>query len=251
MEPVLFRSGNLIVPSYSFMLSLSFLVGGSLLVLLGVKRGASAYKLVGLVVVVQIAAAVGSRALFLLNESPSFGVRFSRVLAISPGGFALNGGVTLSLLTTWLYLRLAKLPFWSVADWAAPSLAVGIFLTRLGCFLGGCCYGKPTALPWGVQFPPGSLAARTVGFPHLVHPTQLYEGLAGLAMLGLILAWRKRPAFEGQSFLILGLLYMAVRILNDFFRGDALEDYLWQVTQTQVFSLILGTAIFLFGDLRQ
>lgn len=238
MEPILFRLGSVIVPSYSFMLSLSFLLGGILMLLVAARQGASIYKVMGLIVAGQVAAVVGSRALFILNRGGA--VSLAEAFAISPGGFALNGGVAFAVLTAFIYVRVAGLSFLCVTDWAAPSLALGIFVNKIGCFLGGCCYGKPTSVPWGVEFPDGSLAAQTFGLPHLVHPTQIYEGMAGLVILGLILALRKQSSFEGQMFLHLAIVYMSVRFLNDFLRADAVQGFFWELTQTQFFSLLFG-----------
>ncbi len=238
MEPVLFRLGSTIVPSYSFMLSLSFLLGGILMLLMAARNGGPIYKVTGLIVATQAAALAGSRALFIVNSGETLSL--AEALAISPGGFALNGGIAFTLLTALVYVQSAGLPFLRLADWAAPSLGLGIFVTKIGCFLGGCCYGNSTSLPWGVQFPKGSLAARDFGLPHLVHPTQIYEAMAGLIILGLILTLRKRRRFEGQMFLLVAIGYMGVRFLNDFLRADAVHGYFWGLTQTQFLSLVLG-----------
>ncbi len=240
MYPYLLYADDLVVPSYSFMLALSFLAGGALFVLTGVRWGASALALIGLVISVQVAAMVGSRLLFVLNGLLRDDVGLSRASAISPGGFEINGGVAFGLLAGWLYLRLARLPFWPVADWAAPAIALGFFLAKTGCYMGGCCYGTPTALPWGVEFPAGSLVAQEYGLPHSVHPTQLYDGLYGLALGGLLVATRRRQAFEGQLFLIMALAFMAMRFLSGFVRGDVSGGDPARMTQTQVVSLILG-----------
>jgi phosphatidylglycerol:prolipoprotein diacylglycerol transferase len=220
------------------MLSLSFFLGGILMLLVAARHGASIYKVAGLIVASQVAALVGSRALFILNRGGTDSL--AEAFAISPGGFALNGGVVFAVLTAIIYVRVASLSFWCVSDWSAPSLALGIFVNKMGCFLGGCCYGTPTSLPWGVEFPRGSLAAQNFGLPHLIHPTQIYEGIAGLAILGLILAPRKQSAFEGRVFLLLAMAYMSARFLNDFLRADAVQGYFWGLTQSQFFSLLFG-----------
>ncbi len=238
MYPVLLSFDTLTVHSYSVLLSFSFLMGGLLLVLLGARQGASIFKLAGLAVAIQIAAMVGSRALFVLNQGQD---SLASASIISVGGLAQNGGIVLALLTVLVYVKLADLSFWSVTDWTAPALALGIFVARIGCFLAGCCYGKPTELPWAVEFPPQSPAVRAFGVAHSVHPTQLYESLAGLVILGLILVRRRRESFAGSAFLLLGIVYSTVRILNDALRGDTVGDCAWILTQTQVFTLLVGT----------
>jgi phosphatidylglycerol:prolipoprotein diacylglycerol transferase len=198
----------------------------------------------GFVVAVQVGALVGSRALFVFNDGIG---GWDEALVLSPGGFALNGGIAVALLAAWLYVRGTNQRFWEVADWAAPSLALGIFITKIGCFLGGCCYGAPTALPWGVQFPAGSLAASTFGEHHHLHPAQLYEAAAGLILFAVSLVASNRRAFEGQRGLTLAVLYLAVRAVNEFARGDARPMLFGVLTQTQFVSVVVGAvAVTLF-----
>jgi len=236
VHPILFHLGSLELPSHPTLLSLSFLLGGALFLLAGMKRGASGYRLAGLVLVVQAAAFAGSRALFVLSEGT---VPLSDALALRPGGVALNGGVIGALLLGWVYVKASGWSFWTLADWAAPSLALGVFLTKVGCFLSGCCYGHPTNLPWGVRYPVGSEAGAVFGSRPL-HPAPLYEGLAGLALLGLLAARPLRSGFAGRRFLVFGVLYLAVRALNDLARGDVRPGPSTGLTQTQWFSLALG-----------
>lgn len=234
MDPILFNVGSVAVPSYPFMLSLSFLLGGLLFVFLGHRQGASIHKLIWLAVIVQLSAEFGSRVLFVLNR----GDDPANVFLLSPGGFYVNGGIAVAVLAAIIYIRLAGLQFWKVADWAASPLALGILLTKIGCFLGGCCFGAPTNLPWGVEFPVGSPAASALGIPHSVHPAQIYEALAGLAILVAVLYSSKRRTFDGSVFLTLAIMYMGVRVLNDFLRGDRLPAGLWDTSQTQLISLV-------------
>jgi phosphatidylglycerol:prolipoprotein diacylglycerol transferase len=89
---------------------------------------------------------------------------------------------------------------------------LGAAVGRVGCFLAGCCHGRPTDAAWGVRFP------RLEG---PVHPTQLYDAAAALA-LGLLLAWRwPRRRFAGENIGLLLVGYPLLRSLTEFFRGDA------------------------------
>jgi phosphatidylglycerol:prolipoprotein diacylglycerol transferase len=109
-----------------------------------------------------------------------------------------------------------------VADAVAPGIALGHVVGRLGCVLAGCCYGKPTALPWGLTFS-DPFAAANVGTPlHVaLHPTQIYDAAANLLILVLVLATEKRgKAFAGRTFWLYMLLYAVSRFSLEFFRGD-------------------------------
>ena len=93
---------------------------------------------------------------------------------------------------------------------------------RFGCFFAGCCYGKPTTLPWGITFT-DPFAAANVGTPlgvHL-HPTQLYEaGAEVLILLGLLLTEKKGKRYPGRTFWLYILLYAVSRFIIEYFRGD-------------------------------
>jgi phosphatidylglycerol:prolipoprotein diacylglycerol transferase len=101
-------------------------------------------------------------------------------------------------------------------DIAAPAFALYWFFARLGCFSGGCCYGRPAeGLWWAVTFPAGHSYA---GIP--IHPTQLYEAFGMLAILALLLGLRKVPAFEGALIWVFLATYGLLRFVIEFYRGD-------------------------------
>jgi phosphatidylglycerol:prolipoprotein diacylglycerol transferase len=137
-------------------------------------------------------------------------------------------------------LKSTNPPSWKIADFAVPALAVGIFLTKIGCFLGGCCFGKETSFFLAVRFPPDSLAAQKFGALHLVHPTQLYEAFSGLIILAVVILFvRKHRIFDGQLFLSFMILYLIARTFNEALRGDAVHDYIFHLTQTQFLNILL------------
>ena len=142
-------------------------------------------------------------------------------VATFQSGGTFYGGVVGAILTIVLYAHFQKMPLLSVMDTSAAALPLGHAIGRLGCFAAGCCYGKPTAVPWGVTFT-NPTAAQIAGTPldvHL-HPTQLYE--SGAEFLNfLILVWLGgRQRFKGQLLGTYFLLYGAERGTIEFFRGD-------------------------------
>lgn len=147
------------------------------------------------------------------------------------GGLAFYGGFILATIFGLWYIKREKLPLGKVTDMASWTIPLGLTWGRIGCFLNGCCFGKPTTLPWAVQFPKWSIAFYT----HLerdwvtlsdntslpVHPTQLYESLASLFIFGFIyfyLSQRKR--FDGELFLVSTVLYATFRFIIEFVRDD-------------------------------
>ena len=97
------------------------------------------------------------------------------IFAFWQGGLTIHGAVIGSILVGIWYSHWKKVSFWKLADTIAPSLALGQFIGRLGCFLNGCCYGVSTELPWGVKFNSPSSLIPYAMLGKKVHPTQLYE----------------------------------------------------------------------------
>lgn len=240
MQPILFNIGNVKISSFSFMLSLAFI--SCTLIAIGVckRQIISINNIFGLMISIQISGLLGSRLLFVMNNYSQFESDLTKIFSPSLGGFAFTGGLISSLLTAIIYLKLAKLPFWKISDCAVYPIAVGICLTKIGCFLGGCCYGKETTSVLGVQFPADSLAAQKFGIPHSIHPTQLYEGFSSLIILTVIISFaRKHHKFEGQLFLSYMILFLTARAHNESLRGDVSHDFILKLSQTQFVLIIM------------
>jgi phosphatidylglycerol:prolipoprotein diacylglycerol transferase len=108
-----------------------------------------------------IAGVVGARAFFVIHYFEEFRDNPLGVFEIWKGGLELLGGVILAIAVIWLYIRHHRLPMRHYLDALAIGLVVALVFGRIGCFLNGCCYGKPTDLPWGVAFPYGSFSYRS------------------------------------------------------------------------------------------
>ena len=239
MQSILFKIGSVSVPAHSFMLSLAFIIGALIAIGFCKKQIISINNIFVLIILIQISSTLGSRLLFVINNYSQFKTILLKVFSLSTGGLAFTGGLFLSILVAIIYIKLNNLPFWKISDCVVPSIGVGIFLTKIGCFLGGCCYGKETSSFLGVQFPADSLAAQKFGVQHLVHPTQLYEAFSGLIILAIaILYVPKHRKFEGQLFLSFMTLYLIGRTLNEAFRGDAVHNYIFNLSQTQFLNII-------------
>jgi phosphatidylglycerol:prolipoprotein diacylglycerol transferase len=145
--------------------------------------------------------------------------------------------------------RRLGLPMWTVADTLTPAIALGTMFGRIGCFLNGCCYGRPTKLPWGVVFPPGSFAALEFG-SEPIHPSQLYFALAGLVLFAVTWVLRKRMHVPGTLFWTFIILFAVIRIPLDFTRAyepGALALAIGGVSVTE--SQVTSVALVLFGAL--
>ena len=115
-----------------------------------------------------------------LGEEPASALIFSR------GGMSWFGGFAGGLVAGITSLRRRRVPVVTALSAAAPAMAAGQAIGRVGCFLVGDDYGRPSSLPWAVAFPNGLPPTSS-----LVHPTQLYEALGLLPIMWLLIRWRR------------------------------------------------------------
>jgi phosphatidylglycerol:prolipoprotein diacylglycerol transferase len=215
--PILFRLGSLTIYAYGFFVAIGFLLGFFIAVRRGREEGIPFERIVDLLFCIVLSALLGSRLLFVLTDLDYYRDHPLQIFRVWEGGLVFYGGLILAIVVSIGYLRWNRLPVWKFGDISAISIALGLFFGRIGCFFAGCCYGKETSLPWGMTFTdPNSLAHLNIN----LHPTQVYEAIASLALF-LFLDWkRKKKAFEGQIFWLFLLLYSVIRFLIEFWRDD-------------------------------
>ena len=126
-------------------------------------------------------------------------------------------------------------------DYLAPSLGLGEFFTRIGCFLNGCCFGKPTESTFGMIFPPDSAAGMYYPGEH-VHPSQLYNSLAGLLIFGALLYLERYKRFQGYTALLYFMMYAVGRFVIDYSRHYESELVYLGLSHNQVLSLCVFLA---------
>ncbi len=238
--------------SYGVMLGTSLVVGWYLTLTLAERDGLPKEVMANCYVITALSAVVGSRLLYIATNLDEFH-SVADAFAFRRGGLAVYGGFLGGYLASWAYLRPHGLRLMPWADVAVPSLASGLFVTRIGCYLFGCDFGKrlgddaPAFLKTLGTFPhwkvgtleagegapayarhlevyrgtplAAELAKMNHSFP--VHPTQIYESLAGLALLVLVLAQRKNQRFRGQIFFTFAFGYGYLRFLLEMLRDDA------------------------------
>ncbi len=198
-------------------MAVAFLAGMGLALREAARLGEDTDRILDLCFYVLIAAVVGSRILYVITDWPTFQQDPMEVFRIWHGGLVYYGGLIAAFFTALGYIRKRGLFLWKTADVLAPSIALGQCIGRIGCFFAGCCYGRPSHLPWAVIFTDqDSLAPR--GIP--LHPTQLYSSLNALCIFVILMYLRRIKAFEGQVFWTYVLLYGVTRSIIEFFRGD-------------------------------
>lgn len=218
MHPEILRWGLLRVTSYGLLLAVAFLVGTWLALREARRLRLDEDGLVSLILVVLVAGVLGARALYVLEHIEEFRGSYLSVLALWQGGLTLYGGIVGGVAAGVIAAPLLRLPRWTAADALAPSIALGTAFGRVGCFLNGCCYGRPTGGPWGVVFPPDSFAGLAYGSQPL-HPSQLYFSATGLGVFLLAWAMRRRTHTPGTLFWGVVALLALVRIPLDLTRA--------------------------------
>jgi phosphatidylglycerol:prolipoprotein diacylglycerol transferase len=163
MYPELFEIPviHVTVKSYGLMMVLGFLAAVTLIRYLSRSFTTDPQHITNAALYSLIAGVVGARVFFVIHYFDSFRDDPLAVFAIWRGGLELLGGVLLAVAVILLYIRYHKLPLRHYLDALAVGLMLALVFGRIGCFLNGCCYGKPTELPWGVRFPYGSFACRS------------------------------------------------------------------------------------------
>jgi phosphatidylglycerol:prolipoprotein diacylglycerol transferase len=243
MHPEILQWGFLQIRSYGLMLALAFLAGTWLSLREARRLRLDEDRVVTVILVSLVAGVLGARMLYVLEHIAEFRREWGSVLALWQGGLTLYGGIVAGAVMGLLAAQRLGLPRWSVADALTPAIALGTAFGRMGCFLNGCCYGRPTSQPWGVTFPPDSFAGLEFGNAR-VHPSQLYFAIAGIALYIVSVLLRDRFRAPGQLFwTMLGLLAL-VRIPLDLTRAYESEAVLLtlgrlQVTESQVMSVAL------------
>jgi phosphatidylglycerol---prolipoprotein diacylglyceryl transferase len=276
-----YEAPNVPIYAYGVMLGMSLVVGWYLSLPLAEKDGLPRETMANCYVVTALAAIAGSRILYILTNPDEFKSIWD-LFALRNGGLVAYGGFIGGLLGSWAFLAPKKIRLLAWADDAVPSLASGLLITRIGCYLFGCDFGKrlPDDAPHWVKalgtFPhwaAGTLASgegspayvrhldvyrgtameaellrMNTSFP--VHPTQIYESLVGLLLLGLLLWQRKYTRFRGQVFFLFVFAYGFLRFVLELWRDDVERGSYGPTLDAHVYiplCLLLMALAFVFG----
>ena len=252
MYPEIFRIGNFPINTYGVLLALAFLCALLVAARLAARDGLPRERVYDLGLWMLLAAIVGSKVLMLFTE-PEYREDPLRLISLDflRSGGVFYGGFVAAVIAGYFLIRRYSLPWWKTADAFAPGIALGNAIGRQGCFAAGCCWGKPTTVPWGVEFTEAGHEVTGVPLGVHLHPTQLYESFGALVIFFFLLWLHRRKRFSGQVILFYALLYAVMRFTIEFFRDDPRGDILGLTTLTglstsQMLSLIIGVTGLIF-----
>ncbi len=218
MFPRLFQIGSFSLPTYGALVAIAFLTALWMTSKFAKERGVNSEKVVNLGVYCALVGMLGAKVMMIALD-PEYRAHPGEIFSIetlqSAGIFF--GGFIAALVFAYFYMRSQDLPVLPTADLFAPGLAIGHGIGRLGCFAAGCCWGKPTGLPWAVTF---ASKDATTGVPLDIplHPTQIYEAFAEVVICAILVSRLKKPHADGQIIGLYFLLYGLVRFAVEFLR---------------------------------
>jgi len=265
MHPVLFRLPLVDWPlhSYGVLIAIGFIVGISVALREARRQGEFEEESLDFAFWALVGGMVGARIYFIAVNWEQYFVthplvsvdilpfRIPAVFAVWQGGLVFWGGALGGVVAFFIYCHRHNINAAKFADLAIPSLSLGHFFGRLGCFAAGCCWGEPayhlnagqvvTDIPFAAQFPPQALAYTSLirtadtetvrlmsdlGTTLPLHPVQLYESFGELIIFALLILVRSRKWFHGQVALSFFILYPILRSVMELFRGDPERGYL-------------------------
>jgi phosphatidylglycerol:prolipoprotein diacylglycerol transferase len=272
LKPYLFQipdwipfAGSRPIFSYGVMMGLSFILGWSLVVHLCRRDGIDAKLASACMLVTVITSLVGGRLMHFAS-SPTAVLTLANFFKFDEGGLVAYGGFIGGMLGGWFYMWWNNADGWVWLDNAAAPLALGLGVTRVGCFLFGCDYGVRTESSWALRFPrwedpdvalwikrssPAfvdhyrNVADNVANFSHSVHATQLYESLVGFVAFGVLLLWHPFKKFHGQIMLMFLGYYAVLRFALESIRGDADrgDDVILAMSTSQLISVLILVVI--------
>ncbi len=248
MHPTLLKLGPVEIRYYGLMYVIAIIAGIILLRKEMPRKKLNLTKddIISFVFWVVIGGILGARLYYVLFMWKQFYASHPvEIFAIWHGGLAIHGGILGGSAAAFIFSRTKKVNFFDLTDAVAPMLALGQAFGRFGNFMNGDAHGIPTALPWGIVFPVGSIAGDE--FPgQSLHPVMLYE--LALNVISFFILWklRKRNHKSGFIFAVYLFNYGVIRFFISFLRADSLM--LGTLRGAQVLSIIFvaGAAVFIF-----
>jgi phosphatidylglycerol---prolipoprotein diacylglyceryl transferase len=232
MHPIIFDFGPLTVYSYGLMVALGFIIATLL-----AAREAEGFnipkdKVINLSLVILISGIVGARLFYVLINIKEYLSDPLEMVMVTHGGLVFYGGAIFAFFSGLVYVKMSRLSVLDVADLISPYAALGHSIGRIGCFLNGCCFGRPTLSPLGVAFQDGIVRI----------PTQIYSSVYLLFLYIFLRVCLRYRRFGGEVFFLYLIFYSTGRIFIEYLRGDN-AIFIYGLTFSQLISL----GVFLAG----
>ncbi len=235
MHPILFSFAGINIYSYGLMVALGIVLSVFLIEKESVKSNLPKDEVVDLIFWIVAWGLVGARLFYVLLYPDFYLHSPLDILKLYKGGLVFFGGLIFGIIACFINFRNKKLPVLKTLDVLILYLPLAHAFGRIGCFLNGCCSGKPTDLAWGICFP---------GHLYAVHPTQLYSSFLLLILFLVLYVIRGKQSFEGQIFSLYLIFYGIIRFLIEFLRDNPVFGLGLSIYQFISIGLICAGIIF-------
>jgi phosphatidylglycerol:prolipoprotein diacylglycerol transferase len=237
MHPILFEIGGITIYSYGFLIAVGVIAGVAYMAYQGRKEAGLTFDQANNLFLIIFAAAFVGGKVFLFFEDPSEFLENPGAL-VSGRGFVFYGSFLFAVPAMLWFFKKNKINTYKMLDVMAITTCLVHAFGRLGCFMAGCCYGKPTDSVFGVVFSDPACFVEPKGIP--LHPTQLYESLYIFILALFLFFLRSRRKFYGQLFLIYLIFYAIGRSVLELFRGDEERGFIFKyISHSQFIAMLI------------
>jgi phosphatidylglycerol:prolipoprotein diacylglycerol transferase len=213
MHPVAFSIFGLTIYWYGVLITLGILAAITFSWFRAKRYGLTHDDLTDLAFLVIIVGIFGARILYILTNLEYFIANPGQIFQLQMQGMAFLGIVLFNIPAVLIFAKVRKINFWRMVDLAAPAIAIGYFFGRLGCFMGGCCYGPNYS--WGIKM-------QAVNPDVAIFPTQLLNALVAVTIfVVLFFLGRNKKLKAGELFIYFIYLYAGLSFGTEFLRADA------------------------------
>lgn len=251
MHPILFEVGNYTIYTYGFCIAIGALLGLSYMTWQGKKQFSLSFDTINsLFIFIVVAAIVGGKVFFFFEDPGYYAKNLNKLFTGS--GFVFYGSFLFAVPVMLWFFKKHNIPTLAMLDIMAVVTCIVHGFGRIGCFMAGCCYGKPTESIFGITFTNPICQAEPLNTP--LHPTQLYEAGFIFCLLALLFLLKNKKRFDGQLFLLYLILYASGRGVLEIFRGDVARGFIinnWLSHSQFISIIIIGVAVFYYFRLSK
>jgi len=251
VHPILFEVGSITIYSYGCFIALGAILGLIYMTRQGKEQFGTTYDQSNSLFIYIVVAAYAGGKVFFFFENPTYYAQHMGKL-FSGNGFVFFGSLLFAIPTMLWFFKRNSIPTLPMLDVMAIVTCIVHGLGRIGCFMSGCCHGKPTDSFLSVIFTNPVCQAEPLNTP--LHPTQLYESAFIFTLMAFLLWYKNRKKFDGQLFLIYLIAYSTGRSFLEILRGDEERGFLIEnvLSHSQFISLIvISTAIYFYVKLKR
>lgn len=237
LHPILYEYGNLKVYSYGLMMVIGYFAALTFIYLFAPRAKMKRSDAVDLSILVFVFGIIGSRLVYVFLNFDQYSNDLSSIFEFQKGGLSWHGGLLGAAVIIIIYTGLKRYNLARVSDLMFTSSILGLGFGRIGCFLNGCCFGKPCDLPWAVTFPHHN-------HPIPVHPTQIYEMLFDFGGFAFLIYWWNKRKFNGENTLMMLGIYSVIRFGVEFFRYNTPDQMVSGLSYAQWVSIAIMLVTF-------